>query len=283
MKRLLYLKSSIEQLQLELEENLEKDAEELDLLLLDEAEWIAISEIIKILEKFANATKLLSGSHYPTLSFTYPIICELFKHLSKMKESIKSYEANLLNSAIYESMNEKWNNQEDTGIIAAFFDPRFKSLKFVNFEKANSIIELIKSKILELENLENFNEYSDNLIPKTNLSLSEFFGEDNNASLTTFNHNFELETYLKLPQLSCNQEINLLDWWNSKSVAFPYLAKLAKIYLCIPATSVPSERLFSTAGNVITDKRNRLHPNTISNLLFLNQNSKEFNIFLNIQ
>ncbi|CAG8713461.1 3269_t:CDS:2, partial [Scutellospora calospora] len=64
-----------------IDNNDNNNAEELDSLLLDEAEWIAINEIIKILEKFANATKLLSGSYYPTLSFTYPIICELFKHL----------------------------------------------------------------------------------------------------------------------------------------------------------------------------------------------------------
>ncbi|CAG8532402.1 1256_t:CDS:2 [Racocetra fulgida] len=137
-----------------------------------------INDIIKILEKFANATKLLSENYYPTLLFTYPIICELFKYLELVKRTIHTSQAKLLQSAIYESMNEKWNNQNDIGIIAAFFDPRFKLLKFTNSEKADLIMEFIKSKLLDLERLDNINEDPENLISKNNSTLSEFFGED---------------------------------------------------------------------------------------------------------
>ena len=39
------------------------------------------------------------------------------------------------------------------------------------------------------------------------------------------------------------------------------------------ATSVPSERLFSSAGNVITQKRNSLLPENADKLIFLFENS----------
>jgi hypothetical protein len=42
-----------------------------------------------------------------------------------------------------------------------------------------------------------------------------------------------------------------LDWWRLHQHDFVYLSKLAAKYLSIPATSAPSERVFSTAGLTI--------------------------------
>jgi hypothetical protein len=67
-----------------------------------------------------------------------------------------------------------------------------------------------------------------------------------------------------------------LFWWNQKKVILPNLAIQARVYLAIPATSVPSERLFSSAGNVFTKKRNRLSQNNLHNILFLRENCKLF-------
>jgi len=51
------------------------------------------------------------------------------------------------------------------------------------------------------------------------------------------------------------------------------LSALAKRLLAIPCSSVPSERMFSTAGQIVTDQRSRLAPDSVSRLLFLNKNS----------
>ena len=46
-----------------------------------------------------------------------------------------------------------------------------------------------------------------------------------------------------------------LKWWKERENLFQNMAKLAKKYLVIPASSVLSERIFSLAGNIVSRKR----------------------------
>ena len=63
-----------------------------------------------------------------------------------------------------------------------------------------------------------------------------------------------------------------LLWWKTNEHRFSRLAKVARSWLCIPATSTPSERLFSKAGSVVSKKRNSLKPKNVDVILFLNSN-----------
>lgn len=63
-----------------------------------------------------------------------------------------------------------------------------------------------------------------------------------------------------------------LVWWQQHEQTFPALSKLAVRYLGITATSVPAERMFSKAGEVLSKKRNRLKGKTVNMILFLNKN-----------
>lgn len=54
---------------------------------------------------------------------------------------------------------------------------------------------------------------------------------------------------------------------------FSILQRCAKKILCTPATSVPSERIFSKAGIVVSDRRSRIKPKNVDMLIFLNQNN----------
>lgn len=68
-----------------------------------------------------------------------------------------------------------------------------------------------------------------------------------------------------------------LKWWKVYENEFPTLAILGKKYLCIQGTSVPSERMFSCAGNItgsITDHRSFLSTDHAEELIFLSMNSK---------
>ncbi|XP_046332731.2 E3 SUMO-protein ligase ZBED1-like [Haliotis rufescens] len=65
-----------------------------------------------------------------------------------------------------------------------------------------------------------------------------------------------------------------LSWWKTKEDKYPRLAQLAKMMLCIPATSVPSERAFSTAGDIVSHQRASMKPENVDILLFLKKNLK---------
>jgi hypothetical protein len=62
---------------------------------------------------------------------------------------------------------------------------------------------------------------------------------------------------------------NPLSWWSLNGRKFKYLSILASRILSIPATSAPSERVFSTAGLTISKDRARLASQTANELIFL--------------
>ena len=54
------------------------------------------------------------------------------------------------------------------------------------------------------------------------------------------------------------------------------MSTLAKQYFCIPATSVRSEEIFSVAGNILNEKRNRLLSENVDKLVFLHENLQAY-------
>jgi hypothetical protein len=83
----------------------------------------------------------------------------------------------------------------------------------------------------------------------------------------------EIGSFRKLPVMpmydESNNANNPLLWWKTHASQFPQLAKLARRVLCVPATSAPSERIFSIAGLIARQKRNRLAPETVALLVHL--------------
>lgn len=79
-----------------------------------------------------------------------------------------------------------------------------------------------------------------------------------------------MRQYLNIPHqdLKCN----IFNFWNQhKSVLYP-LSSIAEKYAIIPATSVPSERIFSKAGQILCARRNRMLPDNLDTLIFLSKN-----------
>ncbi|XP_068122242.1 E3 SUMO-protein ligase ZBED1-like [Hyperolius riggenbachi] len=80
----------------------------------------------------------------------------------------------------------------------------------------------------------------------------------------------EVSMYISLPTIS--SDADPLSWWKMHRQEMPRLANVARKYLCIPATSVPSERFFSTSGHILSPQWSRMSPETLNMLTFLHHN-----------
>ena len=87
----------------------------------------------------------------------------------------------------------------------------------------------------------------------------------------------ELKNYMKQPAIEADD--NPLEWWHGNQHTYPHLASYARCLLAIPATSVQSERVFSSAGNIITSQRACLSPDNANMLIFMKHNKDFYNIF----
>ena len=132
------------------------------------------------------------------------------------------------------------------------------------------------------------NEYKNSAL-ESNVSLSSTFDSNNKSKLESmldadFDNDDEegmdkIDRYIsEKPEA---KGIDVLMWWKvsinvenllllpiypdhiqSHQMQYPRLSRMARDYLAISAISTPCERAFSTAGNMIMDKRCQLTPKT---------------------
>lgn len=65
-----------------------------------------------------------------------------------------------------------------------------------------------------------------------------------------------------------------LQWWRGKRSKMDFLPKMARKYMCIPATCVPSERAFTIGGNDVNKDRCALTDEHVQQLMFLARNKE---------
>ncbi|XP_042285484.1 E3 SUMO-protein ligase ZBED1-like [Thunnus maccoyii] len=176
---------------------------------------------------------------------------------------------------------------------ASTLDPRFKALPFLSQDEQQDIRSKViaEAAALEQEEPEDHAEEPDgpgkgldddeaegpaskrrtsssslvNLLGKTFAEVRIVFPK---SAHTTAEE--EMKQYLEVPPLSLSEDP--LSWWRSHEIVFPLMAKLAKRYLCIPGTSIAAERVFSSAGDIVTAQWSMLTPEHVEQLLFLQKN-----------
>ena len=136
-------------------------------------------------------------------------------------------------------------------------DPRSKQLSFINNEKKSLITVAISNIIGNIEIVKT----EENVNSVTSSALDFIF---HNLQVPN-NGNSELQTYLQ--DIEINYNLCSLERWKTREQKYPRLAKTAKKYSCIPATSASSGKVYSTAGNIVNPKRTSLLPENL--LIFL--------------
>ena len=229
---------------------------------------------VTLLKPFEAATREMSADQYLTISKLIPLA-----------RSLQQLTARAINSKLGDGlclqMRRRFLNIESNQLLAAstLLDPRLKKLAFADVGAADQCARRLMGEMAS----ENTNAEEE---PST---ATESTGNREDVSRDGLWHAFDqqvaqmscrrtatsdamVETRQYLQQKNIGRKEDPLSWWQQNSSHFPQLAQLSMKYLCIPSTSVPAERLFSKAGELVSARRNRLKPKHINYFLFLNKN-----------
>lgn len=235
-------------------------------------------EMLLVLRPMEVVTRELCGQKYVTGSTVIPLINCLIKKTDSI--DLTHPTALSLKKAMLENLDKRFGRMEERSLlsVATILDPRFKTIHLNNPISSSRAIKCIKNKINEIKsNCEEPNssnqgssdddgERSDSLWSVHNDLVSKKAAsqssEQSEERMPT-----ELKHYISQPTILLGDDI--LKYWDINGNMFPLLKKIVQPYLSLVATSVPSERLFSKAGNIMTEKRNRLKGEKLQQLLFL--------------
>jgi hypothetical protein len=217
------------------------------------------------------ATEVLSSSNFPTIATGRLIMLGTIQHLEEcLNDSVFSQKT--LCRKIKEKLDIYWELIDSTTYISTILDPRYKFSLFDTNEMKNQAKQIIKnaaenynatiiSNSIQNEKIHSSSETSTNLLFFQKLRRKRFQEQGLEPASTSLNL---IEKELNCYELTrCGENIDPLEWWKVNQIEYPVLSKLACDYLPIQATSVECERTFSIAKNTITDRRNRLDPETV--------------------
>ena len=236
-------------------------------------------EILEVLRPIEVLTKELCGERYVTSSKLIPMVNCLKKKVESLRIKVKTATAKSLLSRLVSEISKRFGQIESSHVnaISTILDPRFKRIHFndrmacanaVNhisrcirrLNQSNAAAAAAAAMITEDANqiddadVNDMWSYHENLVSQIQNSTEEQLAENQMPT--------ELKYYLSQPLIKLKE--NPMDFWSKQYVSlYPMLCTIARKYLSVVATSVPSERLFSRAGNMLTDNRSRLSPNNL--------------------
>ncbi|XP_057195870.1 E3 SUMO-protein ligase ZBED1-like isoform X1 [Triplophysa rosa] len=252
---------------------------------------MALESVTAALKPLQDFTDALSGEAYVSVSYLKPVIHLLNTEILNPKEGDTELTQEI-KTKVLDYLNSKYTDPATDELLtmATFLDPRFKTM-YLSPEKLEEIkvraasetealleenpaLVLVESSLVE-DQPEREGETATAPLPsakKPKKSLGSFFKTSSASASCSQKQIIEQELNSYILAMTPDGETDPLEWWRFHGSHFPHVSCLAKKYLCIPATSSPSERAFSTGGNVVTCSRAALKPEMVNRLVFLAQN-----------
>lgn len=234
-----------------------------------ESEWETLSRLITILTPFEELTRDASRED-TTVSFILPAIKVLTAFLNLQKTATENEKGGI--DAVVNSLCEStkrrfegWNNVKNL-LMATMLDPRYKSSVC---DSAGQ--NIFKGFVLQEADMQIPSTLSNKTAKSScasSLQITSIWELSEEASPTEEDNKIELQLQKYLLVRKLDRSGCPFQWWRSNKREFPLLYSLAQKYLSAPATSVSSERLFSSAGLIYSDRRKSLKPIKAQQLLF---------------
>jgi hypothetical protein len=251
-----------------------------DLPELSDGEWELLGVVARLLGIFDEATRALSATNYPTLNRAVPVYNYLFNKLEDFRDAcdddarenattigqcspaVKDALKNAIQAAHDKLRTYYGQAWADMYAIAVILDPRLKT----NYYRANKwerhLVAQSKNALLRAVEAYGTGEeprsgQADAVVHLGRMD-QEIFQDWKRRRVE---EECEMKSYLAIRTASPGE--NVLEWWKYHSGEYPCLARIARDYLAIPATSVPAERVFSGGADLVTDKRGSLNEDTI--------------------
>uniref|UniRef100_UPI0037E9BABF ribitol-5-phosphate transferase FKTN isoform X2 n=1 Tax=Semicossyphus pulcher TaxID=241346 RepID=UPI0037E9BABF len=257
-------------------------------------QWTLLEKTMTVLAPFEELTRKVSSST-ASAADVIPAVTVLRRILAKENEAdsgIKTMKTTLL-----QAVNKRFSTVEDEPLyaLATLLDPRYKDRYFTGADSTKHVKDILTQELQEADLrsstaiMHQASEASEPAEkaprleaaaaapppPPSKSSFMEEFdqileehedpGEASSSSTAVQVHTFFTERTIATSD-------NPYQYWGVNRHRFPDLAATAIKYLCAPCTSVESERLFSTASNIVDEKRNRLTPERAEMLVFMRKN-----------
>ncbi|KAK1875685.1 putative AC9 transposase [Dissostichus eleginoides] len=203
------------------------------------------------------ATKALEASKTPTLHLTAVWLDRLKRHLQPSSTDNLAFSS--LKAKCLRILVEKYEIHV-LHKLAMFLHPKLKSLKLLVEEHSMETVHR-KCGVFSAP-------------PEKRARQSEGLSNVEDSSSSDECTLDEVSAYIdfKSPR---EENFDVLSWWKEHATRFPNVAHIARLILSIQASSAASERDFSTAGFVVSERRSQLKPGTVDDILFLHSNLKK--------
>ncbi|MGH0134531.1 UNVERIFIED_CONTAM: hypothetical protein FKN15_054423 [Acipenser sinensis] len=226
---------------------------------LSQTEFLHLENLIKLLKQVKEISDFLGGESYVMGSCYIFAICKL-EQIMGANEEYPAYVIRFKNAFQMQELPSHCLLQE------AAVDTHFKRLKGLSPQKKEEIYPRILEHLAGMHD-EKQHESMEPLLKKMTMCKSLADDSDSEEDTESNKRKCELNMYRAIkPELLATDP---LDLWEKNQAAFPRMAAFEKRSLCITATSVPCERLLSSAGCIVEERRSSLLLDNIEKLVCL--------------